>query len=297
MDSKKILTLISLVLVISILGTIYSISELTEINTIFRSISGMANNDAGNVTLNLSGTVSMEVIRNLATIGTGFVKSGSSNCTFTTGGDKFNGNPWARNSTHTDIYPNGITINGGFAHQNSDNGECGGPDWNNTDFRESGVHVIENTGNLEIDIYAKIESVFGYSGGGPNQNTCAFLTGYGDNDGADGCSTNGSSTRSDIPVTMGVYTIPAYVASNSYIFDADDSLPVDVPDNEASVGITTGGLMLGILNINSSNQIISTKMQWENYQDEVGVGFSFVIPSDAIPGQRHMKIRYTAQEH
>ena len=66
---------------------------------------------------------------------------------------------------------------------------------------------------------------------------------------------------------------------------------VDINDTQISVP-NAGNL--SAINITNSAQPLLDIMQWENDQDEVAVGFAFVIPSDAVPGQREMRIRYAA---
>ena len=283
-SNRTIVALLAVALVVSVAGTMYSVSELGQVSMVFRTVSGLADNDVGNVTLNLSGTVGLQVIRNQANVGQGFVLSGQDKCVFTTGG---NPTPqgFSINLSGALIYPAGVS------DQNSDNGNCGGPTFNNSFYRRQGVHVLENTGNVDIDVGVRIVSTTG-SLGGQKKNSCAFLTGYGDFDGSDGCTNSGISTRADVPVTMGVYTIAASVSNNAQIDNADDSLTTDVDDTQPSV--EAEGLLLGLLDVNNTNQFILKKMQWENHKDEVGVGFSFVIPSDAAPGLREIELRYTA---
>ncbi len=285
-SNRTIVALLAVALVVSVAGTMYSVSELGQVSMVFRTVSGLADAGEGNVTLNLSGTVGLQVIRDQANVGQGHVLSGEDECIFTTGGDT-TPQGFSVNSTSNLIYPPGIN------NQNTDNGKCGGPGFNSSAFRKGGLHVLENTGNVDIDVSVEIIGVTGAAG--PSANACAFLTGYGDNDGSDGCEQGGDSTRSDVNVTMGVYTISAAQSNNANVDSADDSLPTDVTDTAHSVDSPDGGELLGIKNVNSSKQTIAKKMQWENHKDELGVGFSFVIPSDASPGLREIELRYTAQ--
>ena len=291
-SNRTIVALLAVALVVSVAGTMYSVSELGQVSMVFRTVSGLADNDVGNVTLNLSGTVGLQVIRDQANVGTGFVKTGQDKCVFSTGGASSSPQAFSVNSTniYDDLNGNSLGVN----NQNADNGNCGGPDFNNSIKRQDGVHVLENTGNVDIMIGAQIDATSG-SLAGATQNTCAFLTGYGDSDGSNGCSaSSGSSTRADVPVSMGLYTLSASTSNNPEVDGADDSLPTDVDDTHQSV--TLEGELLSITDLNASLQQLANDVAWENHNDELAVGFSFVIPSDAAPGLREMRSRYMAQQ-
>jgi hypothetical protein len=102
-SNRTIVALLAVALVVSVAGTMYSVSELGQVSMVFRTVSGLADNDVGNVTLNLSGTVGLQVIRDQANVGQGFVKTGQDKCIFTTGGDT-SPQPFSINSTSSPLY-------------------------------------------------------------------------------------------------------------------------------------------------------------------------------------------------
>lgn len=280
-SNRTIVALLAVALVVSVAGTMYSVSELGQVSTVFRTISGLADFDDGNITLDLEGVVAIVVHEPTASLGSGFVQSGQDKCKFSSGG-AIAGENW-----------NGLNVN-------QDNGNCG-KDFANASKRVNAFHLIENTGNLDANVSAAIIDV--KSGGASiGDDSCAFLTGIDDsnNDGTGGCDDGSLNTRADVDVALrlevqdassvtnglidGVTTIGATSASEfddtQVSYDARTSLS-DVKNATAGAGYRAGYMILD-------------DFEYESHKDEVAVGFGYTIPSDAIPGVRTVFLEYSA---
>ena len=165
-------------------------------------------------------------------------------------------------------------------------------------------HLIENTGNVDIDITASINKIR-YNSINSSLSTCKFITGTHDLDGSDGCQDGGTSTRSDIEVGVSLYPIPVSIEDDynkhmaaQYHFNYYDKIntTVDYNDTSISVNQTDGGELTYIRDLNTSEQQLAKKMKWASREDELVILFGITIPSDTKPGIRTMEVRYTASQ-
>jgi len=274
-SNRTIVALLAVALVVSVAGTMYSVSELGQMSFDFRTIAGAAEYGEGNLTLNLSGTVAIAVHQRNDAFIQGNVISGEDHCAFSTGGD----------SSGSDSFDNG-------ANMSQANAGCGG-DFADANTRSKLFHLIENTGNVKVNVSAAILNV--RSGGNVIGHTgCSFLTGINETDGTNGCNNGSHFTDSNVDVSFGIDFMPAFDSTNN----KHDNIPttVDVDDTAVSYAASTYVSDLpeqGAKGYQLSQHVIND-LAYENNRDEAVAGFEYVIPADAIPGVRTVYIEYSA---
>lgn len=204
------------------------------------------------------------------------VLPGSGFCAFTTGASETSSFIWG-NPTYT--YPSE------FSNIYSQNSvvNCSGSVINNTN-RAHIFHIIENTGNTNIDVTVHVDAV----NGNQSMNTsCAFYTGYNDPDPSSGCSDGVRSSNPNVEPRLFIMALPASLVNNSLI-DTVETVS-DVNDSSPSTNLYY------TVDINGTGQFIVQNLSWQDDRDEVAVGFGYVIPGDAFTGFRSMTIQYVAQ--
>lgn len=288
-SNRTIVALLAVALVVSVAGTMYSVSELGQMSFDFRTIAGAADFDDGNLTLNITGTVAIEVhqLQNKLKGGVN-IDAGASQCAITTGGDFAGGT--------------GESWNG--KDMNSADSSCSG-DFNDSNSRRETFHLLENTGNLDVNVSAALVEVKDGSGK-IGENACALITGINDSNGADAnkCTGTGAqaglNTLNSVPVEFGLYLYHASGTNNSQVdgiqthlaasaLDKDDSAKsfdahfnvADLPHQPYTHGYDQALTILEDFESNDGN-------------DEAVVGFAFTVPADAIPGVRTAIIEYSA---
>lgn len=306
-----------LLLLLLAIGLILSIYEINSINEYNKSMIGLVSNDNGNVSINISRETSMLVHQrtDLTPLDI-YVLSGETNCSFVTGGHNLKIS--AHNNTIHIFDPDIIYNNSGkglnsniitpsnisswdtgiIGHKNE-----GCNDITDDDLRKT-FHLLENNGNVNIDITASIQSLK-LNGVTSSMSTCNFVTGLHDLDGSDGCQNGGMSTRSDVEIGFSLYPIPVSIEMDynthmapQFHFNNYDQIVTnqDYNDTLVSVNQTEGGELRYIRDLNTSEQQLAKKMKWASREDELVILFGTSIPSDAQPGHRMMTIRYTASE-
>jgi len=266
-NNKTIVALLAVALVVSVAGTMYSVSELGQVSMVFRSLSGLTTSERGNVTLEVSKVISILVHNDNPVLPAGSVLEGATNCSFSTGGDEID-----------PVWYYGRSMN-------ADNGNCLGGFANATN-RQSVFHLLENNGNAEANVTVKIIGVDGVSGG---NSSCAFLTGIDDSNGAGGCNDGTRATLASVNVEMEIHSIDV---NNLWGRTHVDSIVTqdDVNDN----GTSANNFL--VRELSTSPQQIFANFKFASYEDEVATGFTYVIPNDALPGQRKIKLLYEASE-
>jgi len=260
-NNKTIVALLAVALVVSVAGTMYSVSELGQVSMVFRSLSGLTTSERGNVTLEVSKVISILVHNDNPVLPAGSVLEGATSCIFKTG------------SAATE------------AVSNTDNGNCLGG-FANATARQNVFHLIENNGNAEANVTVKIIGVDGVSGG---NSSCAFLTGIEDSNGVGGCNDGTQATLASVDVYLQIMSVSVNIPTQRAHFD-NIVTQDDVNDNSTSANI------IGDRNLSTSPQQIFANFKFAAYEDEVVTGFKYVIPSDALPGQRKIKLLYEASE-
>lgn len=81
-SNRTIVALLAVALVVSVAGTMYSVSELGQVSMVFRSLSGLTTAERGNVTLEVSKVISILVHNDDPLLPAGSVLEGATNCTF-----------------------------------------------------------------------------------------------------------------------------------------------------------------------------------------------------------------------
>ena len=275
-SNRTIVALLAVALVVSVAGTMYSVSELGQVNMVFRSISGLAQSGDGNVTLNVSEVVSILVHNPNPVLAAGSIKAGTGNyCEMGMGGDPAGG---AVNMWHgVDVNIHSANCEGGF---------------NDSAGREGMFHLLENNGNVEANETVKI---LGVQGAGLGANLCAFLTGINDSDPTD----SGTRCYDGIKSTeIGVMTSFAAVSKsvndthggNASIRQHFDNIVTedDQADTRPSAQFTTK------VDLTDAPQQILGYFRSDPAEDEAAIGFTVKIPAGALPGARTAKLVYEA---
>ena len=285
-SNRTIVALLAVALVVSVAGTMYSVSELGQMSFSFRQIAGAAVSEQGNISLDLQATAAIEVHQEGGVIAGG-VESGKTHCIVGLGGDneKFGA---AGNEVDVDEGAN-CTGNFGLAAE-----------------RAKQYHLLENTGNIKVNISATPHSA------SPGvADVCQFITGYADHnlDGSDGCSNNvGVGTDSTIPVHLALGSHQQFSASNTRSetqltgsqarADATDDTSDSFSNAQKrtvyfqnNMGFNTS------TSFNHSNLIVggADGIDFQGTSDEALVGFNMIIPSGALPGSRQLNIMYAAK--
>ena len=284
-SNRTIVALLAVALVVSVAGTMYSVSELGDMGIVVRTISGLAGNDDGNVTLELQEVVSILVHNSDPGTLTGSVKAGQDKCIFSTGGVAAGGDDFGDSNGGTQ-----------FSGNDGANSDCDG-NWGSASNRQSVFHLIENNGNVGVNVTVALEAVRAEpSGADLGNNSCMFLTGVsnfsGANAGQNGClnATTNTATRGDVPVKFEVGSLFAVDANNPDVDGTTTENEVDDSQKHPS----TATLHIGDLT-NGQDPIVHYLKHGDDY-DEVAVGFRYHIPSDALPGKRTAYLRYYAEK-
>ena len=296
-SNRTIVALLAVALVVSVAGTMYSVSELGQVSTVFRLMGAVVDDDTGNVTLNISEVAGLVVHHKAADFGTGSIENGDDNhCAMRTGGAKVGtSGSWSSNDTFADDPADGtIGINMAFdgenlGSQNAHSANCGSK-FNSSEDLQDVFHALENTGNVPLKIDAEWDQM--YSGAGPEgawNNSCAFLTGIDDDDGTNGCALGGFSTDSDVPVRFALMGLASQTHANKTYIDSQYASESGVAD--ASVSTPNGAGY--IANLVDGGQPFIPELSYEDDRDEAIVGFGVIIPYNARPGARKAIIRYT----
>jgi len=267
-SNRTIVALLAVALVVSVAGTMYSVSELGQVSMVFKSVSGLGANDRGNVTLNISEVVSILVHNSNPVLAAGGIAEGSSFCEMSMGGDPMDPG-W---------YGNNV---------NSHSADCE-KGFNSSTGRENMFHLIENNGNVDANVTVKIASVNGAPGLGAN--LCSFLTGINDNNPASGCSDGTSSTLTNVTAVFEAIPNSVNSTGNASVRQHFDNVVTEDnrDDTRPSVGATTKVAL-----DNSPKQLLGN-FKSGNEEDEAAVAFHVIIPVDALPGSRTAELIYEA---
>jgi len=275
-SNRTIVALLAVALVVSVAGTMYSVSELGDMGIVVRTISGLAGNDDGNVTLELQEVVSILVHNSDPGTLTGSVKAGQDKCIFSTGGVAAGGDDFGDSNGGTQ-----------FSGNDGANSDCDG-NWGSASNRQSVFHLIENNGNVDANVTVKIASVNGAPGLGAN--LCSFLTGINDNNPASGCSDGTSSTLTNVTAVFEAIPNSVNSTGNASVRQHFDNVVTEDnrDDTRPSVGATTKVAL-----DNSPKQLLGN-FKSGNEEDEAAVAFHVIIPVDALPGSRTAELIYEA---
>ena len=287
-SNRTIVALLAVALVVSVAGTMYSVSELGQMSFDFRTIAGAADFAEGNLSLNITGTVAIQVHQLSNKLKGGVnIDAGASQCELSTGGDR-SGEEW-----------NGQDMN-------KADSSCSG-DFNDSIFREKTFHLLENTGNLDVNVSAALVEVKDGSGK-IGENACALITGINDSDGTSagnvGCQGTGAqaglTTLNTVSVRLGLQIIEANETNNTEVDGITTHLATSAGDKDDSAKSFDAHFNVNDLahqpyahGYDQSLRILED-FESNDDNDEAVVGFQFTVPADAIPGARTAIIEYSA---
>lgn len=289
-SNRTIVALLAVALVVSVAGTMYSVSELGQMSFNFRTISAAAIEDSGNVTLNITKIAALEVFSPNPGID-GHVAFNSSHCRLGLGA------PIGDNTLL-----GGMNANEGVGSLPAGAG-CEG-NFTNSTKRHLNFHLIENTGNVDLNISA---TPYDVSGG--HTSVCGWITGIDDRDGTNGCDDGTQSTRSDVDVDFNidakqVNSFSSAANRREYDLevttsDQNDTQHVLTAAEVSKVGFKTNLDTSPSTLYNNSNQLVNGNngLPFEDYRDELAVGFNFIVPQDALPGVRELEIMYVGKHN
>jgi len=296
-SNRTIVALLAVALVVSVAGTMYSVSELGQVSTVFRLMGAVVDDDTGNVTLNISEVAGLVVNHKSADFGTGAIEAGANNhCAMRTGGSiSGTSSSWSNNATYADNPGAAVGIN--MAHdgenlgdQNAFSANCRGA-FNDSANLQDVFHVLENTGNVPLSVDAEWDNMYDAVGQvNAWNNSCAFLTGIDDDDGTAGCQDGtGQATDTNVPVRFSLMGLALQTHANKTYVETTYSSVSGA--TEAAVSTPSGAGF--IANLQDGGQQFIPHLKYEDDRDEAVVGFGVIIFYNVWPGQRKAIIRYT----